>query len=102
MFACSCACFLACVRTRLSTASSQIAKEVILLPERESKTNKSIVDRFSSGEEMKFKAENLGEPPEKEEPIDANWLRRGVQEPGRGIEVTVRPSVPLQPWRKLG
>ncbi|CAJ1356335.1 unnamed protein product [Effrenium voratum] len=28
---------------------------------------------------MKFKAENLGEPPEKEEPIDANWLRRGVQ-----------------------
>ncbi|CAK9060542.1 unnamed protein product [Durusdinium trenchii] len=31
------------------------------------------------GEEMKFKAENLAEAPEKEEPIDANWLRRGVQ-----------------------
>lgn len=33
------------------------------------------------GEEMKFKAENLAETPEKNEPIsvDANWLRRGVQ-----------------------
>ncbi|CAE7561150.1 unnamed protein product [Symbiodinium microadriaticum] len=32
------------------------------------------------GEEMKFKAENLAEPAEKpEEPISAEWLRRGVQ-----------------------
>ena len=36
-------------------------------------------DGISSGEEMKFKAENLAEAPEKEELPDANWLRRGVQ-----------------------